>query len=68
VLKAHLRGQDRLDYIKSIMKWADLSQVQGSTREQLHALLELCAQRAANKGEPYVELYKRCKQLFRDHI
>jgi hypothetical protein len=50
------------------MKWADLSQVQGSTREQLHSLLEFCAQCAANKGEPYVELYNRCKQLFRDHL
>lgn len=68
VVKEYLRGQDQIEYLTSLMSWADLSAVTGSRAEKLSKLLDICGARAARKGAPYAQLFHRCDELRREYL
>ena len=68
VAKDLLRGQDRVaDLTQHIARWGDVSQITGTSAQRLGLLLDLCAERADNRGAPYRVLYERCDQLRREY-
>jgi predicted nucleotidyltransferase len=64
VVKDLCRGEDRVDELAmDIGRWADVSQLRGSSAQRLGYLLDLCATRAHERGIPCEAVVQRCQAL-----